>query len=479
VSYTINAEGSFCTTQDECVAAAAEIGFADVIAGDFPTKGCFSKKDNVFWSPSDVYKDMSTTDLSGIQERVYCGVDNVDTSTTSTSPTSPTTVVDILSPEECAPNLPCSQELATCTDGSTESCCNKTYESFICDCETSFDGELQWSCYYTDMCLIPDCDVDDSTTTIPTSPATDSVATTTVSSNIEGSSFPELVGPTWTVIMYFDGKELVKPVPGGCAFDGFDFMSCWDATSITLRLDDDMLSGRIQPGNYYSSSYKDLTSSSITFVKCCAQTTLGVISRDVTNMEMNYLASLGGWDGTFNDQGISIPDNTITWKILDDGSLELRNEVVGTVAIYKAVCLTKEDCTTAANSLGIDVVYDVNHPRTKGCFTKNGKAFWSDTPIDDSNSWIEDGNITRSQDIPELESAMAEVELRGEQRRIFCGSGGTGTSSSSGSSSSGLSLLKSNENGHVEFAEQASSSSRMKMSLGITVMVVPFLSLKV
>ena len=73
---------------------------------------------------------------------------------------------------------------------------------------------------------------------------------------------------------------------------------------------------------------------------------------------------------------------------------------------------------------------------------------------------------------------MSEVELPGVQERIFCGSG-TGMSSSSGSSPSELSLLKSNENGlnveHVEFVEQASSSSRMMMSLGITVMVIPFL----
>jgi len=476
VSYTINAEVSFCTTQDECVAAAAEMGVTDVIAGDFPTKGCFKKKDNVFWSPSDVYKDISNTDLPGMQERIYCGVDNVDASTTTT-PTSPTTdaVTDILSPEECSPNLPCSTELATCTDGSTESCCDNTYESFICDCETSFDsGALQWSCYYTDMCLIPDCDVDASTTTIPTSPATD-VATTTVSSVEE---FPQLLGHTWTVLQYFDGKQLVKPVLGGCAFDGFDFVSCWDATSITLTMGDNNINGRVQPGNTYFGEYKDVTSSSILIDgTCCGQTTLGVISQDVRNMEMNYLASLGGWDGTVDETGsISIPNPTIDWKILNDGSLELRNGATkGVIALYKRVCLSKEECTTAANDLGIDVVYEVDHPRTKGCFTKNGKAFWSDTPIDDSKSWIVDGNITTSQDIPELESAMTEVELPGVQERIFCGD--TPSSSSSGSSPSELSLLKSNENGlNVEHVEQASSSSRTMISMGIVGMISLFLS---
>ena len=71
---------------------------------------------------------------------------------------------------------------------------------------------------------------------------------------------------------------------------------------------------------------------------------------------------------------------------------------------------------------------------------------------------------------------MAEVELPGVQERIFCG--GTSSSSSGSSPSELLSLLKSNENGlSVEHVVQASSSSRMKMSLVITVMVVPFLYL--
>ena len=113
---------------------------------------------------------------------------------------------------------------------------------------------MEWACYYTDICLIPDCDDDVSTTTIPTSPTTE-VATTVSSITGTGSSFPQLVGPTWTVIKYFDGKELVDPVPGGCVNDGFGFVSCWDATSITLRLGDNMLSGRVQPGNYYFGDY--------------------------------------------------------------------------------------------------------------------------------------------------------------------------------------------------------------------------------
>ena len=195
------------------------------------------------------------------------------------------------------------------------------------------------------------------------------------------------------------------------------------------------------------------------------------------NMEMNYLASLGGWDGTVDDGSISIPNNNIiNWQILGDGSLELRNNGANIIAIYKAVCLTKDECTTAANALGIDDVYDGDF-RTKGCFTKNDKAFWSETPIDDSKSWIVDGNITTSQFIPALESAMAQVELPGEQERIFCGSG-TGSSSSSGSSPSELSLLKSNENGlNVEYIEQASSSSRMMISMGIIGMMAHFLLL--
>ena len=52
MSYINAAEvsSSFCTTQDDCVAAAADMGVMDVTAGDFPTKGCFKKKNNIFYS---------------------------------------------------------------------------------------------------------------------------------------------------------------------------------------------------------------------------------------------------------------------------------------------------------------------------------------------------------------------------------------------------------------------------------------------
>jgi len=67
--------------------------------------------------------------------------------------------IPILSPDLCASNLPCTTEFTQCTDGTTESCCDKTYESFICNCEISFDtAELQWMCYYTDACFIPSCE---------------------------------------------------------------------------------------------------------------------------------------------------------------------------------------------------------------------------------------------------------------------------------------------------------------------------------
>lgn len=70
-------------------------------------------------------------------------------------------IIPILSPDLCASNLPCSTESTQCTDGTIESCCGTTYESFICNCEISFDtGELQWMCYYTDACFIPSCDGD-------------------------------------------------------------------------------------------------------------------------------------------------------------------------------------------------------------------------------------------------------------------------------------------------------------------------------
>ena len=65
----------FCLSQDECQAKSTEMNMQFIILGDqTSTKGCFMKNDKVFYSHGTT-AEMSTTELSGIQVRVYCSSD--------------------------------------------------------------------------------------------------------------------------------------------------------------------------------------------------------------------------------------------------------------------------------------------------------------------------------------------------------------------------------------------------------------------
>ena len=65
----------------------------------------------------------------------------------------------LLTQEQCNTNKPCTLENQQCTNGLTETCCNTTHLSFICDCmKDGNSGELQYQCYNTDACMVPMCD---------------------------------------------------------------------------------------------------------------------------------------------------------------------------------------------------------------------------------------------------------------------------------------------------------------------------------
>jgi len=63
----------------------------------------------------------------------------------------------------CDSDEPCFVEGATCTDGTTETCCGETHDSFVCDCAGSGDGTLKYMCMYTDACMRPWCETAEST----------------------------------------------------------------------------------------------------------------------------------------------------------------------------------------------------------------------------------------------------------------------------------------------------------------------------
>ena len=134
-------------------------------------------------------------------------------------------------------------------------------------------------------------------------------------------------------------------------------------------------------------------------------------------------------------------DMKVDWKILEDGSLELSNSNSGLVfAMYKAVCLTKEDCKDVANNSDMDFISGDDFP-TKGCFKRDDNVmYWSEGTV----------------------SEMAVVGLPGRQERVFCGR--------DSSSSIQTALYESVEE------ETSSSSSHTRVGLVVASIAVASLS---
>ena len=61
----------FCLTEAECRVKATEMNLPFFVS-EHTTKGCYTKNSKVFYSPGGTEEDMSTTELSGVLERVYC-----------------------------------------------------------------------------------------------------------------------------------------------------------------------------------------------------------------------------------------------------------------------------------------------------------------------------------------------------------------------------------------------------------------------
>ena len=248
------------------------------------------------------------------------------------------------------------------------------------------------------------------------------------------SSTSDLLTSTWTVTQYypyFDGEdqELVEPVHG---------------TSITLSLSTDgdsdkcqgfsseycNLQGQVSPGNLHFGSYTDLTDTSFAIDGWLGSTTIG-IDGPAGEMENNYIYNWWAEE-----------DMKVDWKVLEDGSLELRNANSGLVfAIYKAVCLTKEDCKNMANDSDMGFISGDDFP-TKGCFKRDDNVmYWSEGTV----------------------SEMAVVGLPGRQERVFCGG-------SDSSSSIQTAMYESDE-------KETSSSSSSHTRVGLVVASIAVVSL--
>ena len=61
-----------CLSKAECDEARTEAGLKKFLSGDFPTHGCFEKKGKAYWGSGGSSDELSTEELPGVQERLYC-----------------------------------------------------------------------------------------------------------------------------------------------------------------------------------------------------------------------------------------------------------------------------------------------------------------------------------------------------------------------------------------------------------------------
>lgn len=71
VETTTSSSTKFCLSEAECRVKATEMNLPFFVS-EHTTKGCYTKNSKVFYSPGGTEEDMSTTELSGVLERVYC-----------------------------------------------------------------------------------------------------------------------------------------------------------------------------------------------------------------------------------------------------------------------------------------------------------------------------------------------------------------------------------------------------------------------
>lgn len=68
------AENNPCLTQTECDSQRQAMGVANLYVDkndEYPTKGCFKKGENAFWSPG-TDEEVTTADVVGVRERIWC-----------------------------------------------------------------------------------------------------------------------------------------------------------------------------------------------------------------------------------------------------------------------------------------------------------------------------------------------------------------------------------------------------------------------
>ena len=82
---TVEEKDTVCLTKEACSTRARQMGIDVFLAGNYPTKGCYSKNGKSYWSVG-TKSEISTTNLPGVQKRIFCKVTTPSPPQTSPPP---------------------------------------------------------------------------------------------------------------------------------------------------------------------------------------------------------------------------------------------------------------------------------------------------------------------------------------------------------------------------------------------------------
>ena len=106
----VETDGIICTTAQQCKAKHDSLNNGgSFYSGNYPTKGCFSKttNNNVYFGTGGSIEDMSTFDLQGVKQRIYCDVESIEqvVSPTNNNEEDDDNTVICLTAEQCQAKL--------------------------------------------------------------------------------------------------------------------------------------------------------------------------------------------------------------------------------------------------------------------------------------------------------------------------------------------------------------------------------------
>lgn len=321
--------GTTCMDEAMCDERRKEMGLGQLYAGNYRTKGCFTKEGSgiAFWGRNGSVKDKFDDDLPGEQRRITC--ETTATTTTTTKPAAASTTTATTKPAVTTTTTAGAAPLGKVACETREECDRKRSEMGV----ASFYADD----YRTKGCFIKN-----------------GIAFWGSGGSPEEMATIELTGAQERLWCDAGASNNVPPQPSGCeAGPSADPAKSCAGAGEFCRLDDGACNG----------SSGVLAGVCAMRPEACIEIYQPVCGCDGNTWSNGCKAHEAGV--SVSRQGVCKPDG---------GG--------GTAQAGEVACLTKDDCDAQRQKMGIQSFYAGNFP-TRGCFSKGSpaKAFFSEGSV--------------------------------------------------------------------------------------------------